>query len=158
MNTRIPLFALVFGCALPLCAQQTVVPAGVEATGAAGTTSGTVGQVGYTAPESASGRVSQGVQQTYEVITVSTTEPMNPALVATVGPNPSADGVVLRLQGSPDPYTGYNLHDASGKLLRARGVVATETAIDLSDLAAGSYILSLVEGDLPILVVRIIKQ
>lgn len=138
--------------------QQAVLSSGNDAQGTSGSLAWSVGQPAWTAPESPEGRVSQGVQQAYDITTVSTTEPMNPALVATVGPNPTADGVVLRLQGPPDPFTGYNLHDAHGKLIRARGVAATETAIDLSDLASGSYLLSLYEGDLAILVVRIIKH
>ncbi len=158
MLTRCLSFTAILGLALQVQGQQAVLSSGRDAQGAAGSFAWSVGQVGYTAQENATGRVSQGVQQAYDVTTVSTTEPMNPALVATVGPNPTSDGVILRLQGPPDPFTGYNLHDASGKLIRARVVAHTETAIDLGDLAHGSYLLSLYEGDLAIFVVRIIKH
>jgi hypothetical protein len=141
-----------------MCAQQAVVPCGLDASGTSGQLSMSVGLVGYTAVENANGRLAQGVQHAYEIIVVSIAEPMNPSLVATVGPNPTADGVILRLQGTPDPFTGYNLHDASGRLIRARGVAEQVTAINLADLSPGSYLFSLHEGELPIYVVRLIKQ
>ncbi|MCW5898673.1 MAG: T9SS type A sorting domain-containing protein [Flavobacteriales bacterium] len=146
------------GFSLHTHAQQAVPSSGGDAASTAGSISWSVGQPAYTAPESSAGRVSQGVQQVYDVTTVSTTDPMDPALVATVGPNPTTDGVVLRLQGMPPPGTGYQLMDATGKLLRTEVVTSNETPITLAHLSSGSYLISLLEEGLPILVVRIIKH
>lgn len=146
------------GCGLCVHAQRDVVATGGDAQGSAGSVTWSVGQAAYTAPESSAGRVSQGVQQVYDVTPVSTSEPMDPAMTATVGPNPTNDGVMLRLSGTPPPHAGFQLLDPGGRIVRTGPVTATETFIHLAHLAAGSYVLSLIEHDRPVLVVRIIKH
>jgi hypothetical protein len=139
-------------------AQWAVVSSGAEPGSSAGSVAWTLGQVAYTAPASQEGNVSQGVQQAYTVMTVSTTDPTDPALVATVGPNPTLDGIFLELAGAPPPNARYQLLNASGQVLQDASLSERRTNIAMAQLPAASYLLSLIEDGLPVLVVRIVKQ
>jgi hypothetical protein len=84
----IVMFLLGFGL-LGLTAQQTVSPAGGNASGSGGKASYTVGQVMYTLKGGSSGSLSEGVQQPYEIYIISgIVDPVNIALELLVYPNP----------------------------------------------------------------------
>lgn len=139
-------------------AQHSIPASGGEASDATGSTSWTIGQAAWTEAEGQDDAVAQGVQQAYTIHTVSTIEPLDPALVATVGPNPTNSGVLLRLGGMPPAGTSCQLLSASGSLVRTIPVTASELFIALDDLPAATYLLSLLEGELPIHIVKIIKH
>lgn len=144
--------------ACTVAAQQAIPATGGEAEGSSGSVSWTVGQVAWTEVEGANGTVAQGVQQAYTLVTVSITEPLAPALAATIGPNPTNSGVVMRLAGMPPADANCQLLDATGKVLRTIPVSTNEVPIPMDDLPAATYLLTLLEGDLPIHVVKIIKH
>lgn len=141
-----------------LMAQQAIPASGGESANATGSSSYTIGQVAWTEADGPSGTVAQGVQQAYTVLSVSITEPLDPALVATVGPNPTNSGVVLRLAGMPPAGTTCQLLSGSGSLVRSIPVITSEQLISMDDLPAATYLLSLLEGELPIHIVKIIKH
>ena len=58
----------VFGYGIATQAQEAVSAAGGNASGSGGTASYTIGQVAYTTNSSASGTITQGVQQPYEIL------------------------------------------------------------------------------------------
>lgn len=145
-------------CCPDTSAQWAVTSSGGDAGSAEGSVAWSMGQVGHTAPASAQGSVSQGVQQAYTVITVSTTEATDPAMAATVGPNPTMGGVLLELAGTPPPNARYQLLSATGQVLQEAQLTDQRTSIAMEQLPAASYLLSLMEDGLPVLVVRIIKQ
>ena len=77
-----------------LHAQESPTASGGDATGSGGTVDYSVGQVAYITNVNASGTVSQGVQQAYEIFTVGIQEAeLNISL--SVFPNPTADNLTL---------------------------------------------------------------
>jgi len=139
-------------------AQQAIPASGGEAGNTTGSSSYTIGQVAWTEAVGQAGTVAQGVQQAYTILSVSITEPLDPAMVATVGPNPTSSGVVLRLAGTPPAGTTCQLLSASGSLVRSIPVTSSEQHIAMDDLPAATYLLSLLEGELPIHIVKIFKH
>ena len=90
----IPLF---FGSGLlNLIGQTTVGAAGGDTSGPGGTVGYSVGQVAYTNFAGESGSINLGVQQPYDIIMVSNTEP-EIDLKATIFPNPTVAFVQLTL-------------------------------------------------------------
>ena len=69
--------------------QDAIAISGGDATGGGGTSSYTLGQVFYTATTANNGSISQGVQQNFELFTLSNEQLMTVNLESLVYPNPS---------------------------------------------------------------------
>ncbi len=137
-------------------AQETVTTSGAEASGSGGSASYTVGQVVYNTNSGGSNSVAEGVQQPYEISTVTSVEEADD-IVLTVFPNPSADHIYLN---SERIRTGmrFELYDLHGKLVKTEAVSATQTLIDLSQLASASYVLKITQGQTELKSFRIQKN
>ena len=97
-------------------AQESANASGGDATGSGGTAAYSVGQVVYTTNTGASGTVSQGVQQAYEIFTVGIKETeLNISL--SVFPNPTADNLTLQISDYNNEKLSYQLFDMQGKQL-----------------------------------------
>lgn len=64
----------------------------------------------------------------------------------TVFPNPTSDFVIVHL-GSSTIHTGLSLYNFSGKLLQQYLITGSETYLNLSGYASGTYILKLHQKD-----------
>ena len=73
-HKKIKLSVLLLGIGMTVQAQQATTTSGGDASGSGGTAAFSVGQVVYTANTNASGTLSQGVQQAYEIFTLSIKE------------------------------------------------------------------------------------
>ena len=69
-----------------MCTQETMPVSGVEATGADGTVSYTIGQLVYTNLTTTTGSLNQGIQQRLEFVTLSNLELMAIILIALTYP------------------------------------------------------------------------
>ena len=147
---------LLMSLSTALHAQQAVVPAGAEASGTGGTLSWTLGQVDAAYLTSASGSISQGVQQPFELLTVSIPEEERSWI--TLMPNPAHDGVTLNVGELPATEMQYRLLDANGKTLASGPITATHTFIPLADRPAATYLIQLLRTHGDPLVLRVIKQ
>ena len=99
-------------------AQESANASGGDATGSGGTVAYSVGQVVYTTNTNATGTVSQGVQQAYEIFTVGIKETeLNISL--SVFPNPTADNLTLQISNYNNEKLSYQLLDMQGKLFRS---------------------------------------
>jgi hypothetical protein len=77
-------------------AQESINSSGGDATGIGGTVSYSIGQLAFISYTNASGIVSQGVQQAYEIFTVGIKEAeLNISL--SVFPNPTSDNLILQV-------------------------------------------------------------
>lgn len=127
-------------------AQESVNASGGDATGSGGTVAYSVGQVVYTANASASGTVSQGVQQAYEIFTVGINETrLNISLSAF--PNPTSDNVTLLVGHYNNEKLSYQLFDMQGKMILNGQVDAAQTQINTNSLPAATYFLHIVTQD-----------
>jgi hypothetical protein len=127
-------------------AQQSSNAAGGDATGIGGSVAYSVGQVVYTANNSPSGTVSQGVQQAYEIYSVGIKETeLNISL--SVFPNPIVDNLTLQLSNYNNEKLSYHLSDLQGKLLNKEQIIAEQTQINTSSLPPATYFIHVVNQD-----------
>ena len=144
------LFILIL-ITISLKAQETVSPAGGNATGSGGTVSYTIGQVSYTAVQGSNGSLVQGVQQAYVITVVSSVaEAKIITLQWMAYPNPASDYLKLILlnDGYPEPdynNLSYELYDLHGKLLLNSLLEGAESTISMQSFSSGTYILKITE-------------
>ncbi|MEX1001907.1 MAG: T9SS type A sorting domain-containing protein [Crocinitomicaceae bacterium] len=127
-------------------AQESSNASGGDALGSGGTVAYSVGQVVYTTNTDASGTVSQGVQQAYEIFTVGIKETeLNISL--SVFPNPTADNLTLQISNYNNEKLAYQLYDMQGKLLSNGQVTAQQTQINTSNLPPATYFINVVNQE-----------
>jgi len=124
-------------------AQESLNASGGDATGSGGTIAYSIGQVVYTTNTGASGRISQGVQQAYEIFTVGIKE-IELNILLTVFPNPTANNLTLQISDYNNEKLSYQLFDMQGKLLRNGQVTAPQTQINTASLPSETYFINVV--------------
>ena len=125
-----------------LQAQETVSPSGGNATGAGGVVSYTIGQIAYTTNSSVAGKVTQGVQQPYEIFVVNTVEEAKGVnLTCAIYPNPSTDFLTLKIEGNLQTQFNASLFDINGKLLLKKDLYNSETSINMISFVPSIYFL-----------------
>jgi hypothetical protein len=141
------LFVISLTCTSLLHAQQSTNASGGSASGSGGSVSYTVGQVFYTSISDTSGKVSQGVQQTYEISNVGVKE-SNLNISLGVFPNPTVNNLTLSIT---DDYKNekltYQLIDLQGKLLSSGPITSPQTEINTSTLASATYFIHVMNQD-----------
>lgn len=145
MKKVIVILALITAC-FGLKAQATFSTVGGDAVSGSAKLSYTAGQVAtqpaktrVTNAERLSARLTEGVQQAYSVEELKIEGATPIAADIKIYPNPTTDNITVRVAG--EVLLSYILYDASGRKLKDGKLQNGETAIDMSDYAAGSYIL-----------------
>ena len=143
-----------------ICAQETVSASGGNISGSGGTVSYSVGQVIYTViTDLATGTVSQGVQQPYEISVITEIEEIkNIDLICQVYPNPANDFLTLKIENYDTGELIYKLFDSNGKLLKDRKTEGNETIISMSGLLPAVYFLKVTDNGRVIRTFKIIKN
>ncbi len=149
MKTKIQfliVFLLFFHTATTVNAQQALVSSGGNAQGTTGTVSYTIGQMAFNYYEEASGSVSQGVQQPYEIFLITGLEKASGiSLDCMVYPNPVQDHLQLKIQGLESEKLRWSIYNLSGKLIKADQVSGSLSTIQVNDLVSGTYLLSVID-------------
>jgi len=156
---RLPacILAVILGSRIVFC-QESVVPAGGNATGTGGSAAFTTGQVAYSVVTGTDGFVIEGVQQPYEISTVTGIEVEDITLGYTVYPNPTA-GMLRLVIGAPDPESySYQIFDLNGKLVGNSKVTGNETEISMDHLFASVYFLKVIRDNSEVKVFKIVKK
>jgi len=142
-----------------LQAQVAVTTTGGNASGAGGTSSYTVGQIGYTTNTGTNGSVVQGVQQPFEISIVDgVQEAKEIDLSCMLFPNPTSDFVNLKLNSFKVENISYQIFDFNGKLLDLKKVVSSETSIEMKKYADAVYFLKVFQGDKELKTFKIVKN
>lgn len=126
-------------------AQNATVSTGGTVTGASGTISYSIGQIAVQTISDGTSTMSEGVQQPYEITVIGVDAYPNITLCAKLYPNPTNGPVVLAVEGmelSSEKIEG-NLMDMQGKILKLLTISDENTALDISDIPAGTYMLTL---------------
>jgi len=145
-HKKIKLSVLLLSIGISVQAQQGTTATGGDASGSGGTVAYSVGQVVYTTNTDASGTVSQGVQQGYEIFTLGIKETeSNISLL--VYPNPTADNLTLQIQDYNNEKLSYRLFDMQGKLVNNGQVTAKQTQINTASLPSATYFINVVNQE-----------
>ena len=145
MKKVMVLAALLTAC-FGLKAQAIFSTVGGEATSGSAKLSYTAGQVAtqqakarVTNAERLSAKLTEGVQQAYSIEELKIDGVTPIAADIKIYPNPTTDNITVRVVG--ESQLNYTLYDVNGRKLSNGKLQNGETSIDMSDLAAGSYVL-----------------
>jgi hypothetical protein len=148
---------LVLGT-LGMHAQQNTVASGGEAIGLGGSVSFSVGQIDYITATGSGGRMTQGIQQPFEIYPVGVND-LKIELLASVFPNPTRDGVTLRIPADMSVSDmGYRIFDLLGNLVMDKKVEGLDTVIDMADLSNATYLLKVYNKENDLTTFKIIKN
>jgi hypothetical protein len=151
-------FSSVFAMLLTLhcSAQSNTMSTGGECTGAGGSASYSVGQIDYIAIDVAAGSAYQGVQQPYELFSLSTVDE-NSDFTLVLGPNPTIDELTLLASSTLPLNSYYVLFDEAGKTLMSQPILTESSTIKLDSYASGNYFLHVISNEKNINTFKIIK-
>lgn len=140
---------ILYGVGLTkIYAQQTIPAGGGNASGGGGTVSYTIGQLVYTTNMGANGSVAQGVQQPFEISTVTgIKEAKGITLQCAVYPNPTSDYIVLKIEDYNINNLFYHLYDINGSLIENNIITGSETKIIMNHIASALYYLCILSGE-----------
>ena len=129
-----------------LKAQATFPTVGGDVSSGSAKLSYTAGQVAtqpakarVTNAERLTARLNEGVQQAYSIEELKIEGATPIAVDIKIYPNPTTDNITVRVNG--DVQLSYTLYDVSGRKLKDGKLQRGETAIDMGEYAAGSYVL-----------------
>ena len=151
-------FLLVFGFKQAAKAQSTVASGGGNVVSGGITVSYTVGQIFYTSNENTNIKISEGVQQAYEIQTSNEIkEAEGIKLIMSVYPNPTNKDLTLIIENYSVSNLRYILFDISGKQLFAEKINKISTQISFSDYPASTYFIKITDSNKEIKTFKIIK-
>ena len=152
------LFLIVLLATQFVYSQEVISASAGSATGSLGSGSYTVGQVFYTTHTAATGSVSQGVQQAFEIQTLSNPALTTVNLTAVTYPNPTKDFIILKITDSALHNLRYSLFDVNGKSIANGSITESNTQIQLKYLAIGAYILKVSQQNQSLKTFKILNQ
>ncbi|MNK01913.1 hypothetical protein D3C87_197270 [compost metagenome] len=148
---------LVFGSlSISSFAQQNTTVSGGNASGSGGSVSYSVGQVDYIHTAGTGGNINLGVQQVYEIESVSGINELS-SLITAVFPNPTNGILSLEIENT-DQELSYVLNDLAGRTLLSNRIQATYSTIDLSSFASGEYLLNISSKSTLFKTIKIVKN
>ena len=149
--------SLMILSAMSLSAQSTIVPMGGDIEGNGVTVSYTIGQIAVQSYGEGSTRIFEGVQQPYEIQTIGVDNYPGITLNAMVYPNPTLGNVQLTMNNVQ--FEGeVRVFDLNGKFLFSKKIEGSATEIPMSDLAAGTYFVNVLNGTQVLKSFKVVKM
>jgi hypothetical protein len=147
----------LFFCLLANAQNNTVATGGL-ATGTTGSASYSIGQVNYTTAIGTTSTISQGLQQPFEIVTLSTNNLPQIQLTAKVYPNPTIQNVTLSITNYDFSDLKFTLYDIQGKVIYEGKIQQAETLIDMANLSSANYFLKVYNTNQSLKTFKIIKN
>lgn len=162
MNQKIKitiiLFLSFFSVVL-MQAQESIPATGGVVSGSGGSVSFTIGQNTYRPISGTNGTVIQGIQQPYEISTVTAIEDTDGiSLEYLVYPNPTGGLVKLVIEPFDHKNFRFQLHSTNGTLLQDEKVENRETEISMDNLSPSIYFLRILKDNINMKVFKIVKK
>ncbi|MCW3161850.1 T9SS type A sorting domain-containing protein [Chryseobacterium oryctis] len=139
-------------------AQVSVNASGGNTTNAGNSISYSIGQPFYHQTSGGEMTITEGVQQPFEITTLGTVDYLGIQLDAKVYPNPTSSLLFLKVEGISLKNLSYKMFDSSGRVLFQEKIKQTETSIDMTAKASGTYILSVLNAESTIKIFKILKN
>ncbi len=136
--------------------QKSVVASGGKAIGTNGTASYSIGLVSYKTPDGNS--ISDGMQQPYEIQTLSESDFTKVELRMKAYPNPTIDELKLKISEQNLNDYSYQLYDSGGKTLSSNKINIEESSISMKDYSNGVYFLDVLSKNKKIKTFKILKK
>jgi len=151
----LPIFLLFYAHAI--FSQENINTSGGNATGS-GSSSYTIGQLFVTTNVAGNGSISQGIQQSIELFTLTNPNTKTFALEAKTFPNPTKDTVILSISNTEIEKLDYSIFDIHGRLLKKGTTQKPLTTINIQTFPAGIYLLKVHHQKKQLKVFKIIKN
>lgn len=139
-------------------AQEGSVVAAGNATGASGSSSFTVGQLFTQNVSNANGTISEGIQLSYEVSTLSNPELESIKLNVSTYPNPTTDKLIIAVKDIDVTNMRFVVHDINGREVINQTFTNNHQEVKMKDFPTGIYILTTKLNNKPIKTFKIIKN
>lgn len=157
-RTSIYGFFLILCTTLPFNAQKAILATGSNATGSNGSASYSVGQIDYS-NKGTNNQIMEGVQQAYEITTLSTTETVvTDQKEILLYPNPFKNFIFLDFTTNDYRNSDYELFDSSGKLVKKDKIKESKSEFNFSDIPSAMYIIRINQNGKNIKTFKIIKK
>lgn len=141
-----------------LKAQSVILATGMDASVGNGSVSYSIGQTAYFY-KGAGNQVLEGVQQPYEITTLSTREKVTSDLKdILLYPNPFKDYLYLDFTTNNFKGAEYQLFDAQGKLIRKDVILQPKSELNFSDIPSAMYIIKINQHGENLKTFKIIKK
>jgi len=139
--------------------QESVNALGGNAWGSGGSSSYSIGQVGYATNIGTNGSILQGVQQPFEIsVLTGIREAIGINLSVSVYPNPTTDYLNLEIKEFDLSNVSFKLYDMSGKLLQTEKLKGSQTSIVMSNLVTAIYFLKVFQERNEVKTFKIMKH
>lgn len=138
-------------------AQESINASGAQLSGNTGTISYSIGQVVYNTHSLPGGSFAEGVQQPYEISTISGIDIPEIVLQLSAYPNPTTDLLNLSIGNYKQENLTFQLFDVAGKLVLDATITQSNTVIDMNRFAMATYYLTIIDDRKPIKTFKIIK-
>lgn len=153
---QLPLFCVCAGVAQ---GQGTIPATGGTATGTGGSVSYTVGQIADSVMIGTNGFIIQGVQQPYEISTVTAIEETEDiTLEYSVYPNPTEGTIRLVIKSFTDGDFRFQLYNLTGAVIQEKRIIDEETEISMESHRSAVYFLRVIRDNLEVKVFKIVKR
>ncbi|WP_309640188.1 T9SS type A sorting domain-containing protein [Flavobacterium sp.] len=156
--TKTLILLLLISNLTKLQAQQNSMASGGDAAGLGGSISFSIGQTDYATQTGSNGSAAQGVQQPFEIFTLSDEDFTNINLNAMVYPNPLISNIIISVPDLNTDNLTYQLYDIQGKKIKEGKITTVETLLDMQQYTASTYLLKLLSNQKQIKTFKIIKN
>ena len=129
-------------------AQTFTSKSGGEVPGKGGTVSFSVGQVTYQTYSGTNGRLSEGVQQPYEIsVLTGVSETIGVNLAISAYSNPVTNNLILTVEDFNQSMLDFQLYNTNGKILLDKKMTESETLIDIGEYKPAIYFLNVISNN-----------
>ncbi len=139
-------------------AQSNTVTSGSDASTSDGSISYSIGQIDYISSSNGNTFINLGVQQPFEIVTLSGNEIKDFQISAQVYPNPSINNLIISIQNYNFENLSYKLLDIRGREIIEGKISNEETNLNMQPYASATYILKLVDNNKEIKTFKILKN
>jgi len=139
-------------------AQQAIITSGGNATGTGGKISYSIGQVADESQTGSTGSIYQGVQQAFEIFTLSGEEFTNIRLESILYPNPTTTNITLKITNMNLNKLNFQLFDIQGKIINEAKIDSENTILNIMSFPASIYFLKIESNNKVLKVFKIIKN
>ncbi|MGG5209218.1 T9SS type A sorting domain-containing protein [Chryseobacterium sp. MIQD13] len=140
-----------------LNAQSVILTTGTDASGGNGSVSYSVGQTAYLF-KGVNSEILEGVQQAYEITTLSSNETVLKQEGILLYPNPTRDYLYIDFSSVSYKGSEYQLFDAQGKLIKKDMISQSKSELDLSSLPSAVYIIRINQNGENLKTFKVIKK
>ncbi len=138
--------------------QNNTITTGADASNTNGSISYSIGQIDYVSSDNGSTFINQGLQQPFEIVTLSGNEILNISISAEVYPNPTANNLIISLQNYNYENLTYKLFDVRGREI-INGIISnSETIVNMQPYASATYVLKISKKNKEIKSFKILKK